>query len=391
MAAVKTTPLDDLVWNNQEIISWWVGVGGQRMDENMIHRYFSESPFFDWTSKNGFWIDQGKNDFTYFHLIQNRKEFEATLRSREGVEFLIVDTPQLVSDKELAAKGTNTGIYVIRKQDRKRVSQPYLRPPHVLVEKGPDGKDAWELTILGTYYIVGENVLQASSVYDIISNRLLVASASLNKLFDVAGSLPRYTPGAGFHYLPRSQKPTSSTSVPGTPARSREGSVAPGPDDQSLRSGSVQPDSRAGGATSSTNLNDTKLLTQSLRDVVAFQDDYIDENPLLGEPGSFRFSASTAAIKKRRADEEAAAAKAKAEKESANTSRAASPKAPTPPAINTELAKVANKEKGKDGERRGSKKGDKSRRKSRVNAGGSATSPTTPSSATSTQAPNSAL
>lgn len=167
--------------------------------------------------------------------------------------------------------------------------------------------------------------------------------------------------------------------------------MGPGADDQSLRLGSVQPESRAGGAASSSNVKDIRMLSQSLSDAVQFADDYIDENPLMGEPGSFRFSASTAAIKKRRADEEAAAAKAKAEKESATTSRAASPKAPTPPPVFTEAAKVTVREKVKDGERRGSRKSDKGRRKSRVAGGGSATSPTTPASATSTKAPNSAL
>lgn len=374
------------------MIQWWIAEqGGKHMDENFIHRYFSESPFFDWTSKNGLLMDQSKRDMNSWNMVSNRKELEATLRRREGVEFMIVDTPQLVSDKELAAQGTTTGVYVIRKQDRQRVSEPYLRPPHVLVEKGPDGKDAWELTVLGTYYIVGENVLQAPSVYDIISNRLLTSSASLNKLFTIASSLPRYTPAAGFHYLPRAQKATSSLSAPGTPARSREGSVAPGTDDQSIRSGSAQAESRAGGTMSSATLKDMNSLKQSLVDAIEFADDYIDENPMMGEPGNFRFSASTAAIKKRRADEEAAAAKAKAEKESATTSRAASPKAATPPAVFTEAAKTTGKEKGKDGERRGSRKSDKARRKSRVIASGSATSPTTPGSATSTQASNSAL
>lgn len=382
------------------MIQWWMSEGGKHMDENFIHRYFSESPFFDWESRNGFIMQQSKVDMVAWGRSNNRQELEAMLRSRAGMEFMIVETPQLVSDKELAAQGITTGVYVIRKQDRQpagtfrknfRGERFFGLPPHVLVEKSPDGRDEWELTVLGTYYIVGENVLQAPSVYDILSNRLLVSSASMNKLFDVAASLPRYTPAAGFHYLPRPQKPTSSLSAPGTPARSREGSMAPGTDDQSLRSGSVQPDSRAGGAASSTNVKDMRLLSQSLSDAVQFADDYIDENPLLGEPGGFRFSASTAAIKKRRADEEAAAAKAKAEKESATTSRAASPKAPTPPPVFTEAAKVTGKEKVKDGERRGSKKGDKGRRKSRVAGGGSATSPTTPASATSTKAPNSAL
>lgn len=398
MAAVKKGPQDDEVYRHEAMINWWTGpeMRGKHMGEDFIHRYFSESPFFDWTSKNGLLIDQSKSNLELFNMTLNRQAFEDQLRGRAGLEFMIVDTPQPVSDKDLAAQDITTGIYVIRKQERQRVpDMPYVRPPYVLVERGPDGRDAWELTILATYFIVGENVFQAPSVFDLISNRVLNSSWSLNKFCDVAGSLPRYTPGTGFHYLPRVQKPTTSLSVPGTPSRSREGSIAPGADDQSLRSGSVQPESQAGGASTSGNFKNIRLLNQSLLDAVQFADDYIDENPLMGEPGNFRFSASTAAIKKRRADEEAAAAaKAKAEKESATTSRVAIPKAdkaPTPPAVFSE-AKATTKEKGNKEERRGSKKADKAqRRKSRGIASGTATSPTTPGSATSTQAPNSAL
>lgn len=392
MATAITEQLDDEAHRHPAMIEWWTGTeGGKHMDENFIHRYFAESPFFDWTSKNGLIVDQSQRDIHSFNLTKNRKAFEDQLKRREGVEFIIVDTPRPVADKELAAQGVTTGVYVIRKQDRQRVSDDaYLRPPHVLVEKGPDGREAWEVSILGTYYIVGENILQAPSVFDILSNRLLTTTVSLENFYNVAGSLPRYNPAAGFHYLPRAQKAPTSLSAPGSPAQSREGSLAPGTEEQSLRSGSVQPESQAGGKSASTNPKDIRLLNQSLIDSIQFAEDYIDENPLLGEPGNFRFSASTHAIKKRRADEEAAAAKAKAEKESATTSQAGSPKvdkAPTPPAVFTE-AKASTKDKShKDERRAGKKAGDKQRRKSK--AAGTATSPTTPASATST-APNSA-
>lgn len=109
---------------------------------------------------------------------------------------------------------------------------------------------------------------------------------------------------------------------------------------------------------------------------IQFGDEYMDENPISGEPGSFRFMATTRDVKKRKQDEEAAAVKAREQKE--NASRAVSPKvekAPSPPAIFTE-AKVSGKsEKDKLSEK-------KRRRKSRPNA----QSPTTPGSATNASA-----
>ena len=109
-----------------------------------------------------------------------------------------------------------------------------------------------------------------------------------------------------------------------------------------------------------------------------FGDEYMDENPITGEPGNFSFTSSFSAVKKRKADEEAAVLAAKVKEQQQNASRAASPKVekpPSPPAVMTEAKNVAKTDK----ERRGSKMGEKiKRKKSRPNAA----SPTTPVSAT---------
>lgn len=361
------------------------------MDENMIHRYFSESPFFDWTSKNGLLLDQSKADQFTLNMVHNRQAFEENLRTRSGLEFMIVDDPKPVADKAMADRGVKTGIYVIRKQDRREAPmQPHIRPPHVLVEKDPDGQPKWELTVLGTYFVVGESVYQAPSVFDVISNHLLSTASSLHNFFDIADDLPRFTPAMGHHYLPpQAPKPsTSSGSVDGTPRGSRETSLAPGVD---ATSGSAATESQVTDATVSTNARDNQLLFESLETFKNWGDNFVDENPLVGDPDNFRFTFSTAAVKKRRADEEAAAAKARAEKESASTSRVMTPKpekAPTPPNVFSTDAKAnAKAEKGNKDERR-QNKAEKRRRKSRH--GGTATSPTTPSSATTPQAPLSA-
>ncbi|KAK4631080.1 Mediator of RNA polymerase II transcription subunit 6 [Fulvia fulva] len=390
MAAMQD-PVDEIQYQFPPMIEWWVNSGfGKPMDENMIHRYFAGSPFFDSTTKNGLILLQAENDMHAYNLSWNRQALEDNLRKRAGTEYMIVGQPQPHPDPALAAQGLTTGVYTIRKQDRQRASgDVYVRPPHVLTEKDSDGKGLWGLTILGTYFLLGEAVYQAPSVFDIVGNRLLAAASSLKKFYETADCLPRYTPAIGYHYLPRSSKPAAATtSVPGTPARSREGSLAPATDSQSLRLGSVQPDAQAGTTAAAVTQQETNLLAKSLEDSIRYGDEYTDENPLLGAPGTFYFQSSNTEVRKRR-EKEAAGLKAHLEQTmTANAPAAVStaddaPKAPSPPAVFTQ-EKVLKAEKA-NGERKGSKSSKKDRRKSRP-----ATSPTTPASATSPQALSSA-
>jgi mediator of RNA polymerase II transcription subunit 6 len=308
-----------------------------------------------------------------WNISNDRVRFEDYLRKRVGVEYMIVAEPQPVADKDLAGQGVTTGVWVIRKQDRQRASEARTRPGKFL-------EGDWQIEVLGTYFIVGENVYQAPSVFSIIENRLLSAMSSLHKMMDATSALPRYTPAAGYSYLPQSQstKQTTSTSVAGTPARSREGSVAPGTDAQSLRSASVLPESQITSSATASNYEETRLLADSLRMTILYGDEYADENPIKGEPGSFTFSSSTAAVKKRRADEEAAEAKARAERELLNTSRAASPKVEfkvTAPSAFTTETKVTTTKGEKSG--KSSKSGEKVKRR-RSKAPSAGPSPTTP-------------
>ena len=372
---------DEIVHAHPGIVDWWVNeMGGKAMDENMIHRYMTESPFFEWSSKNGLLFEQGKVDWNVHTMCNNRKALEENLRQRPGLEFMIVQEPQPVADKELAAQGITTGVYVIRKQDRARApAGPRVRPPSVILE------DKWELTILGTYFIVGQNVYQSPNVFDVIENRLLSAASTLNKLVDTTSILPRYNPSSGYSYLPQSQtskRPTTG-SLAGSPLGSREGSVVPGTDSQSLRSGSVLPESTIATSKSASDYDQTRLLATSLAMSINYADDYTDENPLTGEPGNFKFAMTEAAVKKRRAEEEAAAAKARAEKESSSTSRADSPRETVvpkvekaPAAFSTET-KIKNDEKRKNSATGGKRK--KDRKKGMSSAG---PSPTTPSAST---------
>ncbi|GAB7365005.1 hypothetical protein MBLNU230_g5787t1 [Neophaeotheca triangularis] len=367
--ASKAPPLDEIQYRRPDIIDFY----GGRINENMLHRYISESPFFDHTTNNGLLFGQSRTDQFTFGLVENRQALEDNLKSKAGTEYMVVAEPQPTAQPWTDAMGRvnkDNGVWVVRKQERAR-----------------DGK----LTVLGTYFLIGDNMYQAPSVGDIVGGRLLSATTSLNKFIDKAASLANFTPSTGYAYPTASAKPTATLpSAAPSPSRSREGSIAPG---ETSRSGSVQPSSQTGApaAAGTTDVLDARLLANSLQLSIQYGDEYMDENPLIGEPGTLKFTSSTAVVKKRKADEEAAVTATIKAKEAAQASRngspAASPKpekekpAP-PPAVMTDTKVSTKGEKEKK-----SKMGEKARRrKSRPNA----QTPTTPGGALSTTATPSA-
>jgi mediator of RNA polymerase II transcription subunit 6 len=294
------TPLDERVYQEHMHNVWYMGQLENSqfhfpfMSDNMLHHYFANSPFFDWTTKNGLEIQQCQKDPYGWQFSHNRKDFEAQIASRSGQEYMIVEGEGMEFDKE--GKPIKGGVWVIRKQERIKGAPP-------------KGKDSVET--LATYYVVGENVYQAPSVGDILGTRLLSASTALNKCFSQASTLPRWSPTTGHTYPTTSstaangKNPTTNGSIAGsTPSGSREGSVA-----NDFRAGSSMPGGAAASSTaSSSSALANRLLRDSLVQSFTYADDpFADENPLQGEPGSLAFASSTAAAKKRKADAEAAA------------------------------------------------------------------------------------
>ncbi|KAK8200735.1 Mediator of RNA polymerase II transcription subunit 6 [Zalaria obscura] len=293
----NNSPLDELQFRRPEVIAYWQGVHA-----NSVHPIIRESPFFDHTSKNGLLWGQAERDMRLWQMVMNREAFETQLRSMNGVEYMIVGEPQPVEP----GSTEDTGIWVIRKQDRR---------------KRPNGND--EITVLGTYYLVGENMYQAPSVYDIVGNHLLSISTSLSKFINKASPLPLFTPAIGHtYYPPAPPKQTAGASQQALSQTSREGSLAPSDAviTQQSRAGSVVPGSRSAAteiSSQATDPRDTYALYESFDAMLRYGDEYMDENPLRGEPGNFVFSSTQDRVRARQAEAEAAAARAKEEKEAA--------------------------------------------------------------------------
>lgn len=84
------------------------------------------------------------------HLLATREAFEGRLKSMSGLEFIVAQEPAEM------APGTGTGVWVIRKQTRR---------------KRPGQED--EVAVHSTYFVMGENVYMAPAVGDVIGSRLV--------------------------------------------------------------------------------------------------------------------------------------------------------------------------------------------------------------------------
>ena len=157
-------PLDEIQWTAPAIAQSMGGVQTntgttlfsnshlQRLPtDSIVLPYFSESPFFDAISNNATLTTQAFNNPNMYYIIQTRTDFEARLRTMQGLEFMVIYDP---SDN--GTKVENSGVWVIRKQNRRK-------------RQGMQD----EITPISSYYVVGENVYMAPSVGNIIGSRIV--------------------------------------------------------------------------------------------------------------------------------------------------------------------------------------------------------------------------
>ena len=113
---------------------------------------------------------------------------------------------------------------------------------------------------------------------------------ALSKLMKTATSLPYYTPALGHRYFQPMLKARETLSAQSAQP-SREST--PMPDASQAGIADVAPGAAGPNPTSSTtNLVDTQTLFESFGQFLRYGKEYMDENPLVGEPGSFVFTSS---------------------------------------------------------------------------------------------------
>lgn len=148
MTSGQATQLDEIQWH---------GPMDQGIHSNTILFYFAASPFFDHTSNNAVLLNQGLSNQSMLHLLETREAFEGRLKSMSGLEFVVAQEPAEM------APGTGTGVWVIRKQTRR---------------KRPGMED--EISVHAAYFVVGDHIYMAPTLADILSSRIVSSATKRN-------------------------------------------------------------------------------------------------------------------------------------------------------------------------------------------------------------------
>ncbi|KAL8750262.1 MAG: hypothetical protein Q9184_006482 [Pyrenodesmia sp. 2 TL-2023] len=253
MATREEPQLDEIQWKAPFLAQ---NMGG--ITTNTVLPYFYESPFFDATSNNATITTQAFHNQSMYYLLQTREAFEERLKTMQGLEFMVAHDP---SDN--GTRPDNSGVWVIRKQNRR---------------KRPGTED--EIIAISSYYVVGENVYMAASLNNILGARLLSIVSSLSNITAAASVLPSFTPALGHTYLPPAPKPAASALSTQMSQTSKESTPIPGTQDSTLTKKASKP-------SMSQDVQSTQLLQSSLSLSLLYGNEYMDDNPLTGEPGSF--------------------------------------------------------------------------------------------------------
>lgn len=272
----KEALLDETVWSNPYFIMQY-----GPLHDNTILMYFADSPWCEPTSNNKTIMNQALYNQALASIVATREAFEKRLKSMSGLEYMVEEAPAETGP------GQGTGVWVIRKQMRKK--------------RGPDHED--EVTVLAVYYVIGQNIYPAPSLMDMMSSKLVriclypthvephrhvanpprlyqaTISHAIGNIFESANSIQKWTPARGHAYV--------------TPTIPRAGTLEPKeatpmPEGSGSRTG--QPSSST---TTSTKAElDARLAEESFTIHSAFGGDYMDEIPITGKPGDFHFAST---------------------------------------------------------------------------------------------------
>ncbi|KAF2660188.1 hypothetical protein K491DRAFT_649748 [Lophiostoma macrostomum CBS 122681] len=314
--APRIPPPDETEFNNpQNIGDFGLGVDAnapRELNASNVLFYFYTSPFFDRRCANWeVWATaiQAHNTPAGMRLLTDPRAFEARVRQETSI----------------------AGVMYVVVGEAKEPGEPWVIQRQNMVKNEATGK--LEMRVEGTWYIMGTRILMAPSLLDILQTRLLSVSSILQSVFQTSQSLSHWSPSTGHTYLPPSllSKPSCTAPLPSSRAGSRAGSIVPGSPTHS-QSHSQQTTSHPTLApeNQTTSFSDDFFL-QSLQLTNRYGHEFMDENPLQGEPGAFVFASTNQQVEARNKAQAAAAAQASAAKgREADGESAANSVAPTP-------------------------------------------------------------
>ncbi|KIX09889.1 uncharacterized protein Z518_00970 [Rhinocladiella mackenziei CBS 650.93] len=246
----------------------WIAWNGGFLHSNNVLFYFATSPFFDHVSGNQSLFTQWAGTPNQNEILGTRAKFEANLRHQRGIQYVVEHDPL---EEKVMFDGPNgpekSNVWVIRKQNRESESDSGV-------------------TILGYYYIVNDVIFQAPPVASIFKYRMLNTVSALHQIFSAPSDLSFFSASHGHTYHKPVQKSTTRA-LSGLSQQSQEGTPLPDTQASSTEknpAGSVQPHEDTD--------NSTRTAWDALRMTLQYGMEYVDDMPLVGEPGSFRFSKS---------------------------------------------------------------------------------------------------
>lgn len=248
----------------------WITANGGWLHSNNVLYYFAQSPFFDRQSNNQAVFSQSIGNPTLEHFLNTRQSFEARLAERPGIEYVVAHDPLASNTFVDGPDGqVQSNVWVIRKQERMKGT-------------GPNGKDG--ITPLMNYHIVNQAIYQSPSLLKILTNRIATTVTSLTKMISASKDLATFAPSYGHTYFPPVQK-VQDPSKMSMSHQSKENT--PMPDSQGPRDvhgGRTAPEQQT------TAAADTRTLIEAMAMSTRYRGEYMDDTPLVGEPGNFRLS-----------------------------------------------------------------------------------------------------
>jgi mediator of RNA polymerase II transcription subunit 6 len=161
---------------------------------------------------------------------------------------------------------------------------------------------------------------------------------SLKQLYSTAASMQYFTPSQGYGYYPPSAKPSTK------PIESLRNSRSATPLlDTSQSQSQIQLQTPISKTAQPRDLRETNALAESLNLSMRYNSEYMNTNPLVGEPGSFVFSSTQGHLQaqKNATKAQAATLVTKASQESRSTNASS---APTPmPELKTSQTRKGSK------------------------------------------------
>ncbi|EMD59857.1 hypothetical protein COCSADRAFT_40337 [Bipolaris sorokiniana ND90Pr] len=274
---------------------------------NNLFWYFTSSPWFDSECINiDVYLNLRQNDPAVAEKIMNDpKLWQQRLDDQpEGTQYVI------------AGEGQGEGHpWLLQRQHKVRVTE--------------NDKERIENFVEGNWYTHGTKMLMAPSLLDIVQSRMLTVSTRMHQMAELSKNMTHWTPATGYSYFPPSYETAKATTIAsrvGSPTLAPTDADAPGSQSQGPGVATQATDSAA----SATDFSDA-LFMHSLNLTNAYGDEYMDENPLKGEPGAFVFEGTKTAV----------TARNKAQEQQAIQAVQPAPAAPTDLKIDTATPSVA--------------------------------------------------